>query len=152
MLGTQRETGEEHVPDAVADKALNSMGHEEVMSNFRGLRERLDSRLMESKLQEFSTRNATEHVAKAFSTPDVILALRPQQKGATIVMDWPRSSFEGYYPAGTPTRSTSMVWNTVDPNRSQIAALSYIVEFLWRNHAEKGRVPGLRIGRRHSVS
>jgi len=132
------------VPDEVTDCALKSMGDEEVKTQFEGLKNRIDRRLMDKKFQQSATRTVGDRKAREHFTPECIKELRPPWK-CTLVLDAPKSSFEAYYPAGRPSKSTSMKYDDEDAadtesERSKLAALTFCVEYLWRNHGEKGRV------------
>ena len=127
----------EHVPCELADAALKTMPAQEVSSSFQSLRERLDQELMTEKFSEYKSRHVDERAAKLYSTPEVIRKLRLEWRGSSIMFDVPRRSVEGYYPDGRPSRSTSISWNE---SRTKLSCLSFVVEFLWRNHADKGRV------------
>ena len=141
MIGVAKTQKKDHVPDELADRCLRALSHTEVQESFKGLRDRLDEKLMSKRLQEFTERHGSEHARKMFETPSCIRELRPNHKGCRIVMDWGRSSFESYYPGGTPRPSTSMTWDDKNPNATKLAALTFAVDFAWRNHQAKGRVP-----------
>lgn len=129
------------VPDEITDHALKSMEPDEVRNQFEGLKQTIDRRLVDKRFRETIKRQTGEHKAKEHMTPDVIKKLRPPWN-CTLVLDaGPRSSFEAYYPAGRPSKSTSMKYDSND--RSKLASLTFCVEYLWRNHLEKNRVSRL---------
>lgn len=130
------------VPDDIMDQALKSMPHDEVKSNFDGLRQRLDKKLIDQRFKEEVKRKVGERAEREHSTPDCIKRLRPNWKNCGICMDVGLKAFEAYYPAGKPTKSVSMKWEGPrgHEDRNKMAALSYCVDFLWKNHAEKKRV------------
>ena len=141
-------SAEELVPDAITDAALNSMSHEEVHGQFGPLRERLDRKFAQRQVHEELTRQVGEKAAVVHHTPQCIKDLKPPWRGCTLTMDFGLQAFEAYYPQGNPTKSVSMKWalakDSSDTTRSQLSALTYCVEYLWKNQAEKGRVPRLR--------
>ena len=130
------------VPDEVMDQALKSMPYAEVKADFDGLRQRLDKQLLDQRFKEEVKRKVGERGERENSTPECIKRLRPNWKSCGICMDVGLKAFEAYYPAGKPTKSVSMKWEGPrgDEDRSKMAALSYCVDFLWKNHAEKNRV------------
>ena len=131
------------VPDEITDQALKSMGDEEVKNQFEGLKNRIDRRLIDKRFQESAKRTVGDRRAREHFTPECIKDLRPPWN-CTLVLDAPKSCFEAYYPAGRPTKSTSMTYDEAavgtESERSKLAALTFCVEYLWRNHNEKGRV------------
>ena len=143
MLNISTGISKQHLPDELADQCFKQMPFEEVQANFKDIKEKVDERLMGQKFREFTTRRVDERAQKQHETPEIIKALAPGHKGASIVMDWNKRAFEGYYPAGHPTKSTSMSWEEGNPNRTMLACLSFVVQYLWHNHHMKGRVPRL---------
>ena len=131
------------VPDEITDHALKSMGDEEGRNQFEGLKNRIDRRIIDKRFQQSATRAVGDRKAREHFTPECIKQLRPPWK-CTLVLDAPKSSFEAYYPNGRPSKSTSMKYDEAtggsESERSRLAALSFCVEYLWRNHSEKGRV------------
>lgn len=140
---TSTKSKKEHVPDELAEQCFKQMPHEEVQTNFKGIKDRLDERLMGEKFREFASRNVETRTQKTYETPQCLKSLAPEWKGASLVMDWGKQAFEGYYPAGHPTKSTSMTWEDDNPNRTMFSCLSFVVQYLWKNQEMKGRVPRL---------
>lgn len=138
----------EVVPNEIIDQALNAMPHEEVKADFESLRNSVDKAMMSEKFKAEVTRKVGVRGEREHSTPEAIKNLRPQWKQCVLCMDVGLSSFEAYYPAGRPTKSVSMKWKKSgddqgqDNARSKLSALNYCLEFLWRNHEEKGRDTG----------
>ena len=138
----------EVVPNEIIDQALNAMPHEEVKADFESLRNSVDKAMMSEKFKAEVTRKVGVRGEREHSTPEAIKNLRPQWKQCVLCMDVGLSSFEAYYPAGRPTKSVSMKWKKSgddqgqDNARSKLFALNYCLEFLWRNHEEKGRDTG----------
>ena len=130
------------VPDEIADYALKSLGTEEVKNQFQGLQNRIDKRLLEKKFKETVERKVGDRKNKEHFTPDVIKQLRPPWN-CSLVLDIGKASFEAYYPAGRPTKSTSMRYD--DTDASKMSSLSFCVDYLWRNHLEKKRVTKLNV-------
>ena len=132
------------VPDDVARQALQAMSTEEV-GDFSALKERLDKSLLEERYKTEVKRQVGERAAVEHATPDCIKALRPEWKGAVLCLDFGRKAFEAYYPAGKPTKSVSMLYESsrsvdpANPSNGKLAALTYCVEYLWKNHSDKGR-------------
>lgn len=81
-------------------------------------------------------RTADEKRQMENTTPDCIRNLKPRDapKGCLIVMDFGLRSFEGYYPGGNPTASTSASWKT----HGMAPALAMIVKYVISNHRRKG--------------
>ena len=134
------------VPDDVMDEAFKSIPHTEVKTDFDGLRQRLDKKLIDKKFKEEVTRRVGERAERENSTPECVKDLKPNWKGCVICMDFKLRTFEGYYPAGTPTKSVSMKWEGSSRGDGKLAALSYVVECLWTNNIAKGRVSWLFFG------
>ena len=150
MLGGK--VRESFVPDEIADGALKAMPREDVVNDFAALREKLDKSIAEKRFKEEVTRKVGERGEREHATPECIKSLRPIWRQCVLCMDIGKSSFEAYYPGGRPTKSVAMTWSpqrkastatdsTAAESNSRLAALSYCLEFLWRNHEEKGRVP-----------
>ncbi len=140
LVGKKKLGTDDMVPDEITNVALKSMNPEDVKNDFEGLQNRIDKRLVEQKFKDTVERNIGERKSKEHYTPDVIKQLRPPWN-CTLVLDVPRASFEAYYPAGRPNKSTSMKYD--DTERSKLASLAFCVEYLWRNHLEKGRASKL---------
>ena len=134
------------VPDDVLDEALKSIPHLEVKSDFDGLRQRLDQKLLDNRFKQEVTRRVGERAERENSTPQCVKDLKPNWKGCGICMDFNLKSFEGYYPAGKPTTSVAMKWEGSSRSDGKLAALSYVLDFLWSNHIAKGRVSWLFFG------
>lgn len=130
------------VPDDIARQALESMPTEEV-SEFSALKERLDKKLLEERYKEEVKRQVGDRAAVEHATPACIKALRPEWKGAVLCLDYGKGAFEAYYPAGKPTKSVAMTYESSRSGEpaanSKLAALTYCVEYLWKNHFDKGR-------------
>lgn len=130
------------VPDDIARQALQAMPSEE-MGDFSALKERLDKKLLEERYKDEVKRQVGDRAAIEHATPACIKALRPEWKGAVLCLDYGKGAFEAYYPAGKPTKSVAMTYESsrsgVEPANSKLAALTYCVEYLWKNHSDKGR-------------
>ena len=139
----EKQNAKELVPDDVARQALQAMSTEEVMGEFSALKERLDKKLLEERYKEEAKRKVGDRAAIEHATPDCIKALRPEWKGAVLCLDFGKGAFEAYYPAGKPTKSVAMTYDRGDSanpqSNSKLAALTYCVQYLWKNHSDKGR-------------
>ena len=151
LLGIVGESKQSQVvPDDVARQALQSMPTEEAI-DFSALKERLEKKMLEEKFKTEVKRQVGDRAAMEHSTPDCIKALRPEWKGCGICLDYGKKAFEAYYPAGKPTKSVAMTFDSVragdesanPSSSSKLAALTYCVEFLWNNHSAKGRATSL---------
>lgn len=146
----------EFVPDDIVDGALKSLPHDEVKMDFEGLRERLDKKLVQERFKQEVKRNVDSRAEAEHWTPECIKQLRPKWKGAAIVLDNGNKSFQAYYPGGQPTKSVGMSWERArgssDEGRTKLAALTYCVEYLWRNHEAKGRTSAALALRRNKLS
>ena len=128
------------VPDDLTARVLNFLPHEEVQGDFEEIKERLDRLAVDSKVKEVLQRESGERERKLYQTPDVIKALKPPGK-TVLCMDIKAGAFEAYYPAGKPTKSVSYSWQSA--GRTKLGALTFCVQYLWKNHEEKGRAAGL---------
>ena len=145
-LITVKKSADDLVPADIAHQALQVMPSDEVKADFEALSDRLNKLMMEERYKEEVTRKTGTKQAVERFTPECLKTLKPAYKGVILHLDLPKKSFEAYYPAGKPTRSTSMSWEgprVEAAGRSKLSALMYCVEFLWRNHELKERVPQL---------
>ena len=134
-------TGKKHaelVPDEITEHALNAMPPDEVSNHFQGLKSRLDKRLADKKFKEDVSRRVGDRGSAQHFTPDCKKSLKPPWQNCALTLDVGRESFEAYYPAGRPTKSVAMKFTGED--RSKLSALTYCLEYLWRDHRGKGRV------------
>ena len=129
------------IPDELTAKALNFLPHEEVQGEFQEIKVRLDRLAVDNKLKEVLKREGGERARKLHETPDSIKSLKPPGK-TVLCMDVKSGAFEAYYPGGKPTKSVSYSWTP--EGRSKLGALTFCLQYLWKNHEDKGREPGLQ--------
>ena len=126
------------VPDEIMSKALEHLPFDEVQSDFKGIKDRLEQLDVEQRFKEVLHREKGEKARVEYETPDAIKRLKPSQGVKTVLcMDRRNSAFEAYYPGGRPTRSVSCSW--LVEGRDQYSALSFCVQYLWKNQHDKGR-------------
>ena len=128
--------------DALAQEALNTLPFEEVRTDYAGMKERLERNQVAERYKQTLSREKGEHARKQFETPEAIKQLKPDGPKIVLCMDRTNKAWEAYYPGGTPTKSISVSWSA--PGRTMLSALTFATEYLWKNHANKGRDPGLQ--------
>ena len=128
------------VPHNVARGALKNLSPEEQQFDYGALAHELDNKVLQAEVQSAKERHVEGRKLKEHETPTTIRALKPEHKGVWLVWDQGLHAFEGYYPAGKPTRSVSYSYK--GPNaraQTTLHALQLTLSFLWDNHEAKGR-------------
>ena len=138
FFGAEAEGGEKDLlPDEIMQQALNALPFDEVRSDYAGLKDRLDRKEVEERFKETLTREKGERARMEYETPGVIKSLKPEGAKVVLCMDRKNRAWEAYYPGGTPTKSISVAWSS--RGRTMLSSLTYCIEYLWRNHKDKGR-------------
>jgi hypothetical protein len=135
ILGS--EDAPERCPDKLTKKALDQLDPEEQQGNFKSLREGLQDKEIKEYVAKAVQRTAADKKVASNTTPDSIKGLRPPEAPTRCMLVWDvgLGSFEGYYPLGKPRASTSSKWGG---STSQLAALHHCVNYVWKQHADKG--------------